>query len=120
MVRLPCSILSLDVQDVMGSHIMNIGGNLKKFRLSKDGKVTGEYKDEPANTSSDYNHEHEVDSNYSPQPDYQRVKEEILNSEGCRVFGAVIVNKVNLINLGSRKLPYFITRIWTYHSRFGI
>jgi hypothetical protein len=94
LVRLPCSILSLDVQDVMGSHIMNIGGNLKKFKLAKDGKLVGEYKDEPTSSSSDYNHEHENDQDFNPQPDYEKVKEQINNSEGCRVKGNIVVNKV--------------------------
>ena len=42
--RLPCSILSLDIQDVMGSHTVNIHGSLMKYRLDKDKKILGEEK----------------------------------------------------------------------------
>lgn len=34
--RMPCDILSLDAQDIMGTHIMNIEGHLIKKRV-KDG-----------------------------------------------------------------------------------
>lgn len=37
--RIPCDILSLDVQDVMGTHIVDISGSLFKKRLSQEGKV---------------------------------------------------------------------------------
>jgi hypothetical protein len=104
----------------MGSHIMNIGGNLKKFKLGKDGKVLGEYTEETSNISSDYNNEHEHDNNFNPQPDYQFVKEQILNSEGCRVTGAIVVNKVILLNIGSGQLPYLIPCLWPSYSKFSI
>ena len=93
---------------------MNIGGNLKKINLSKDGKVIGEYIEEPS-TDDTEEHNHE---NY--QPDYDKVKEKIQNSEGCKVRGTIIVNKVIFINIGSWKFPYFITCIWTYYSNASI
>lgn len=31
--RLPCDILSLDAQDVMGSHSVNLEGELHKYRV---------------------------------------------------------------------------------------
>ena len=80
---------------------MNIGGNLKKFNLGKDGKSVGEYVPEPTNTSSDHEHEHGQDEDYTPQPDYHSVKQKILNGEGCKVKGTIIVNKVFICNLGT-------------------
>src|SRR4051812_37244702 len=35
--RLPCTILSLDVQDIMGTHSLNVQGKLLKHRLDKTG-----------------------------------------------------------------------------------
>ncbi len=32
--RMPCEIISLDVQDVMGTHIVDVAGQLYKKRLS--------------------------------------------------------------------------------------
>jgi len=37
--RMPCDVLSLDVQDIMGTHKTDLMGDLKKHRLSKDGKI---------------------------------------------------------------------------------
>ena len=37
--KIPCDILSLDVQDVMGTHVVDIAGSLFKKKLSKDGEV---------------------------------------------------------------------------------
>lgn len=36
--NLPCNLLSLDAQDVVGTHTVNVGGDLYKRRLEKDGK----------------------------------------------------------------------------------
>lgn len=40
--RYPCDIVSVDLQDIMGSHSVNIGGELYKRRLRKDGTVISE------------------------------------------------------------------------------
>ena len=40
--RMPCEILSLDVQDVMGTHIVDVAGELMKKRLSQSGEVLSE------------------------------------------------------------------------------
>lgn len=37
--KMPCDVLSLDVQDVMGTHVVDIAGSLYKKRISPDGKV---------------------------------------------------------------------------------
>ena len=36
---MPCHILSVDVQDILGSHSLNIGGHLFRRRLDKNGKT---------------------------------------------------------------------------------
>jgi hypothetical protein len=37
--KMPCDVLSLDVQDVMGTHIVDISGSLFKKKLSREGQV---------------------------------------------------------------------------------
>ena len=37
--KMPCDVLSLDVQDVMGTHTVDIAGSLFKKKLSKTGGV---------------------------------------------------------------------------------
>jgi hypothetical protein len=37
MHRAPCHILSLDVVDVTGVHVVDVGGKLHKYRLDKHG-----------------------------------------------------------------------------------
>ena len=41
MHKAPCHILSLDIVDVTGVHIMDVGGKLFKHRLDKDGHYLG-------------------------------------------------------------------------------
>jgi len=101
LVRLPCSILSLDIQDVMGSHTVNIHGSLMKYRLSKTGQVLGEEKYEikekktkEEKKDSGNQESEDDDDDESHLPDYEMVKSEINNTEGCRIRGYFFVNKV--------------------------
>ena len=53
--------MSLDIQDVMGSHSVNVGGNLYKQRLSSDGKYIAKKElinSEEANPSEPHIHTH--------------------------------------------------------------
>ena len=36
--RLPCNLVSLDAQDVVGTHTVNVGGELYKRKLDAKGK----------------------------------------------------------------------------------
>ena len=36
---IPCDLLTLDVQDVMGTHIVDIAGSLYKKRINQEGVV---------------------------------------------------------------------------------
>ena len=40
--RFPCDLLGLDVQDIMGTHLVDITGTLMKKKLSAEGEVVGE------------------------------------------------------------------------------
>ena len=37
--KMPCDVLSLDVQDVMGTHSVDISGSLFKKKITKTGDV---------------------------------------------------------------------------------
>jgi hypothetical protein len=91
MYRLPCSILSLDIQDVMGSHSVNVHGTLMKDRLDRNQNVMEiqKHKTKPIDASHDEHHEHEDE-----QPNYEDVKKHIEDNEGCRLYGTFMVNKV--------------------------
>lgn len=39
----PCSILSLDIVDVTGVHVVNVGGKMSKNQLDKNGKIMQTY-----------------------------------------------------------------------------
>lgn len=91
MIRLPCSIVSVDVQDAMGSHTMNIQGNLIKYNLNQYGKVIGE---EPYKMKSELSNTEGHGHGQENLPDYNAVKESIGKQEGCRIQGFFLVNKV--------------------------
>ena len=39
LINLPCSIISIDLQDVMGAHSVNLEGSVTRMRLDKNGKI---------------------------------------------------------------------------------
>lgn len=41
--RIPCAVVSVDAQDIMGSHVIDVGGKLHKTRLDKDGNTRGDF-----------------------------------------------------------------------------
>jgi hypothetical protein len=86
--RFPCDILSLDVQDIMGSHSVNVEGDLTKVRLSKDNERLEEIKHK---TDDGHGHGHGHGGNGI---DFERVKLGFKNEEGCKLTGFMLVNKV--------------------------
>lgn len=86
--RIPCSIISLDVQDVMGTHSLNVHGKLVKNRVDQNGNLISLY-----NEPKEIGHTHEAHSDV-PQPNYEQLKREIQNKEGCQLFGNISVLRV--------------------------
>jgi len=72
--KLPCAVVSVDAQDVMGSHVVDVGGELHKTRLTPDGAE-----------------KRDPNGKLVP-PDTADYKEQI--GEGCRIHGDMIVKKV--------------------------
>lgn len=75
--RYPCSVVSLDAQDIMGSHVMNVEGSMKKIRTDRSGTSLSE-----------------EDLLNSGQVDTQAARLQFENKEGCRLKGNIKVNKV--------------------------
>jgi len=68
---MPCAVLSVDYQDIMGSHNMDVANSLVKTRIDSDGKALGS----------------------SP---FSLSKEEVVRQagEGCRIKGTLVVKNV--------------------------
>lgn len=78
---LPCYILSLDVQDVVGTHIVDFEGNLVKNRLSAEGKIL---------ESWSHGEKHRDNSENINLADAA-----FDSKEGCKLSGSILVNKVS-------------------------
>eukprot|EP01083_Nonionella_stella_P250073 864064_1 len=77
MSELPCAIISLDLQDVMGSHHVDVGGTLEKVRLDSQGRIMEENGQELIS-----------------QPSLSTEQAKLQKGEGCRLRGFLRVNKV--------------------------
>jgi len=86
--KLPCSIVSLDVQDMMGNHAVNIHGKLLKNRVDRNGGFIEQYT-EPAHPEGDKRHITDV-----PQPELKVLQKEIKDQEGCQLVGNINVMRV--------------------------
>lgn len=94
--KIPCSIISIDAQDIMGGHTLNVHGLITKTKLDASGNnigsyleaKTGENKNEVALQNSDRN------SNHPRPPKYEDVKKAVLDKEGCKLEGTIQVLRV--------------------------
>jgi hypothetical protein len=75
--HIPCNILSVNAQDIMGTHSIDIEGTIVKRRLDKSGKEI-----------STYLHENHA------FPTYEEVKAAVTTGEGCHLFGIIEVLRV--------------------------
>lgn len=71
--KIPCDVLSIDVEDILGTHKTDVMGDMHKKRLSKDGKVINE---ETAKQKTEWH-----------GSIYERVKKELKEEQGCRLSG---------------------------------
>jgi len=87
LTKLPCSIVSLDVQDMMGNHSLNVHGKLSKNRVDKNGNFIALY----VEPTHDVENHHITDV---PQPELNDLKKAIANEEGCQLAGNINVMRV--------------------------
>jgi len=78
--RMPCDILSLDVQDILGTHKTDVMGDLNKKRLTKTGLVIST--------------ESALEKNEWRGSISDRVKKELDEEQGCRLTGFLKVYRV--------------------------
>jgi len=88
---MPCAVVSVDAQDIMGSHILDVGGQLHKTRLAADGTPKAPPVVAPKLAIPD-NHEQVRPASYATHANLDELKEQI--GEGCNVHGTMIVKKV--------------------------
>ena len=79
--KAPCYILSIDVQDIVGTHVVDIEGDLVKNRLDTRGKVI---------ETIDYHKKVPDDAN-----NIKKAKDAYKNHEGCQLKGSFLINKVS-------------------------
>jgi hypothetical protein len=82
--RIPCHIISLDIQDIMGTHSLNIQGTLLKRRLDKEGKLLGTLIEK----------KNPLKAEEITMPIYEEVKKSVIDKEGCQLYGNFEVMKV--------------------------
>lgn len=100
--KAPCSILSLDIVDVTGVHVVDIEGKLHKYRIDKYGKELGmlTHIDESGHAEIDTKvhgteeHTNSVKGMTEIERVYRKALDEIKNEEGCKMSGFVYINKV--------------------------
>mmetsp|Transcript_54389 Transcript_54389/g.157986 ORF Transcript_54389/g.157986 Transcript_54389/m.157986 type:complete len:347 (-) Transcript_54389:145-1185(-) len=90
---MPCELLSLDAQDVMGSHEVDAHGNLFKERLTSKGDVIGREEIQTSHYGAASGLTRHNLFSYDNQ-DMERIRTMIHSGEGCRVAGFVKVNRV--------------------------
>uniref|UniRef100_A0A6A7G9S0 Endoplasmic reticulum-Golgi intermediate compartment protein 3 n=1 Tax=Hirondellea gigas TaxID=1518452 RepID=A0A6A7G9S0_9CRUS len=76
--ELPCAVISLDAQDIMGSHSVDVGGTLEKYRMDTNGNRMFDKLGRPLASG--------------PGHGQSIVRDQI--GEGCRLKGFLLVNKV--------------------------
>jgi len=79
--KVPCHIISVDVEDVIGSHIVDFEGDLKKRIMDKNGRIL-EILDAKERT-------------HNSKEVLEKTKEGIEKNMGCNLKGSIIVNKIN-------------------------
>ena len=98
----PCDILSLDIVDVTGVHVVDIEGKLHKIRLDERGNQIGvvSHIDETGHAEVDSkkqmteSHQKSLEGRETTQKIYEATVKGIERKEGCKLTGFVFINKV--------------------------
>ena len=87
MHKSPCHILSRDVVDVTGVHVVDVAGKLHKYRIDKFGNHLGVH--DVMDNQADFSN-----AGQSMDQIYDETVKAMDEQEGCRVEGTIIINKV--------------------------
>ena len=80
--NLPCELLSMEIRNQLGLNVQNIEGNLTKYVLNTKHEIIGQ-KPYSLESLGRFGHDHD----HIAQPDYELVKTQIKNREGCKLKG---------------------------------
>ncbi len=89
MFSLPCSILSIDIEDALGASFQVVEGNLTISRLNKNGNIISSSLYNPESLGR-FGHEHD----HLAQPNFNETKKQLLDKEGCKLKGSFMVDGV--------------------------
>ena len=87
--RLPCELISIEIRNNLGLNVQNIEGNLTKYMLDKDYKIIGQ-KPYSLESLGRFGHDHD----HIAQPDFEIVKKQVKEKQGCKLKGAFFVDAV--------------------------
>ena len=87
--HLPCELLSIEIKNYLGLNVQNIEGNLTKYVLDSKRQVRG-LKPYVLKSLGTFGHDHD----HIAQPDYELVKTQIKNNEGCKLKGTFFLDAV--------------------------
>lgn len=79
--KLPCHIISVDVEDIIGSHIVDTEGNLLKRVIDQQGRII-----ETINVN---------ERAHDTKTVLEKTIQDLENNRGCNLRGNIIVNKIN-------------------------
>lgn len=92
--RMPCSLLSLDITDIMGSHELDTNGLLWKITLAADGETVLEKEAVKQSSKTGFHGMSRHNWNLEHGKDEDKVRKSLLALHGCQIQGRLEVNKV--------------------------
>ena len=87
--NLPCDLLSIEIKNNLGLNVQNIEGNLTKYSINTKHQIIGS-KPYALESLGRFGHDHD----HIAQPDFESVKTQIKNQEGCKLKGHFFVDAV--------------------------
>ena len=87
--NLPCELLSIEIRNDLGLVVQNVQGNLTKYNLNSRHEIIGN-KPYTLESLGRFGHDHD----HIAQPDYELVKTQLKNKEGCKLKGEFDIDAV--------------------------
>ena len=87
--NLPCELLSMEIRNQLGLNVQNIEGNLTKYVLNTKHEIIG-FTPYSLESLGRFGHDHD----HIAQPDYELVKTQLKNKEGCKLKGEFFLDAV--------------------------
>ena len=87
--NLPCELLSIEIRNDLGLKVQNIEGNLTKYAMNEKKEIVSQ-KPYILENLGRFGHDHD----HIAQPDYELVKKQIKNKEGCKLEGNFFIDAV--------------------------